>query len=88
MNTDPIIVVLAGGTSAEREVSLGSGKAVALAMAYTHPTKLVTVDADVLPEGLDPERHVICSTMHGVFGEDGSMQRLLDAAGVQYTGLR
>ena len=86
MNSDPIIVVLAGGTSAEREVSLGSGKAVALAMAYTHPTKIVTVDSDSLPEELDPKRHVVCSTMHGVFGEDGSMQRLLDAAGVQYTG--
>lgn len=83
---DPVIAVLAGGTSAEREVSLGSGKAVALAMAYTHPTKFVVVDADVLPEGLDPARDVVCSTMHGVFGEDGSMQRLLDAAGIQYTG--
>ena len=86
MNPDPIITVIAGGTSAEREVSLGSGKAVALAMAYTYPTQFITVDADELPEGLDPARHVICSTMHGVFGEDGSMQRLLDAAGIQYTG--
>ena len=86
MNPDPIIAVLAGGTSAEREVSLGSGKAVALAMAYTHPTQLVVVDADGLPEGLDPARHIVCSTMHGVFGEDGSMQRLLDSARVQYTG--
>ena len=83
---EPVIVVLAGGTSAEREVSLGSGRAVALAMAYTHPTRLCVVDADALPEGLDPARHIVCSTMHGVFGEDGSMQRLLDAAGVQYAG--
>jgi len=84
--SEPVIAVLAGGTSAEREVSLGSGKAVALAMAYTHPTQLMVVDADGLPEGLDPARHIVCSTMHGVFGEDGSMQRLLDSAGVQYTG--
>ena len=55
-------------------------------VAYTHPTQFVTVDADRLPEGLDPARHIVFSTMHGVFGEDGSMQRLLDAAGVQYTG--
>jgi D-alanine-D-alanine ligase len=86
MNHDPVIAVLAGGTSAEREVSLGSGKAVALAMAYTYPTQFITVDGDALPEGLDSARHVVCSTMHGVFGEDGSMQRLLDAAGIQYTG--
>lgn len=83
---EPVIAVLAGGTSAEREVSLGSGKAVALAMAYSHPTRFFQVDADALPEGLDSARHVVCSTMHGVFGEDGTMQRLLDAAGVQYAG--
>ena len=75
--TPPIIAVLAGGTSPEREVSLGSGRAVALAMAYTHPTQFFTVEADALPPGLDPVRHIVCSTLHGVFGEDGGMQRLL-----------
>lgn len=83
---DPVIAVLAGGTSAEREVSLGSGRAVALAMTYSHPTQLVMVDVDGLPAELDPARHIVCSTMHGVFGEDGSMQRLLDAGGIQYAG--
>jgi len=81
-----VIAVLAGGTSAEREVSLGSGRAMANAMAYSHPTRLFAVDSDALPEGLDPDRHVVCSTLHGVFGEDGGMQRLLDAAGVKYAG--
>ena len=84
--TSPVIAVLAGGTSAEREVSLGSGKAVALAMAYSHPTQLFTVDRDALPAGLDPARHVVCSALHGVFGEDGGMQRLLDGAGFAYSG--
>ncbi|MFZ5496071.1 MAG: D-alanine--D-alanine ligase family protein [Verrucomicrobiota bacterium] len=82
----PVIAILAGGTSPEREVSLGSGKAVALAMAYAHPTEFFTVDAEALPAGLDPARHVVCSTLHGTFGEDGGMQRLLDAAGFSYTG--
>ncbi|HVZ63070.1 MAG TPA: D-alanine--D-alanine ligase [Lacunisphaera sp.] len=82
----PIIAVLAGGTSPEREVSLGSGKAVALAMAGTHPTQFFPVDADALPAGLDPRRHIVCSTLHGVFGEDGGMQRLLEEAGIAYAG--
>lgn len=82
----PTIAVLAGGTSPEREVSLGSGKAIALAMACSHPTQFFVVDADALPAGLDPARHVVCSALHGVFGEDGGMQRLLDAAGFSYTG--
>jgi D-alanine-D-alanine ligase len=82
----PVIAVFAGGTSPEREVSLGSGKAAALAMAYTHPTQFFTIDADALPAGLDPARHIVCSTLHGVFGEDGGMQRLLEQAGVAYAG--
>ena len=82
----PLIAILAGGTSPEREVSLGSGKAVALAMAYSHPTQFFTVDTDALPEGLDPARHIVFSTLHGIFGEDGGMQQLLDAAGLHYAG--
>ncbi len=82
----PIIAVLCGGTSAEREVSLGSGAASALALARTFPTRVFRVEADALPAGLDPARHVVFSTLHGTFGEDGGMQRLLDAAGVTYAG--
>ncbi len=80
------ITVLAGGTSAEREVSLGSGRACALALANTHPTRLVEVTANALPPGLDPAHDVIFSTLHGTFGEDGGMQRLLDNAGIHYAG--
>lgn len=84
--TEPIIAVLCGGTSPEREVSLGSGKAAALAMTYSHPTQLFRVAEDALPAGLDPQRHIVFSTLHGVFGEDGGMQRLLDEAGIAYAG--
>ena len=82
----PIIAVFAGGTSAERDVSIGSGKASALALARSFPTRLFELTADALPVGLDPRRHVVFSTLHGTFGEDGGMQRLLDAAGVTYAG--
>ena len=82
----PIIAVFAGGTSAEREVSLGSGLACAQALARSFPTQLFRIDADALPGGLDPRRHVVFSTLHGTFGEDGGMQRLLDASGVHYAG--
>ena len=82
----PIIAVFAGGISAEREVSLGSGRASAIALARSFPTQLFELSADALPEGLDPKRYVVFSTLHGTFGEDGGMQRLLDAAGVTYAG--
>ncbi len=83
---EPIIAVLCGGTSAEREVSLGSGSASAVALSRSYPTRLFEIDADALPVGLDPARHVVFSTLHGTFGEDGGMQRLLHAAGVTYAG--
>jgi len=82
----PVIVVLAGGTSAEREVSLGSGLACAVALARNFPTRLCIVDADAVPVGIDPTRHVVFSTLHGTFGEDGGMQRLLETNGVHYAG--
>ncbi len=82
----PIIAVFAGGTSAEREVSLGSGRACAVALARSFPTRLFQIDANQVPAGLDRAHHVVFSTLHGTFGEDGGMQSLLDAAGIQYAG--
>jgi D-alanine-D-alanine ligase len=86
MMASPIIAVFAGGTSAEREVSLGSGRASALALARWFPTRLFEINAPEIPAEVDPARHVVFSTLHGTFGEDGGMQRLLDAAGIHYAG--
>lgn len=82
----PTIAVFAGGISPEREVSLGSGKACALALARSFPTQFFDITSAALPAGLNPRHHVVFSTLHGTFGEDGGMQRLLDAAGVHYAG--
>lgn len=82
----PVIAVLAGGVSAEREVSLRSGRAVALAAAASFPAMLVRVDAAEIPAQLDPAVHVVHSTLHGTFGEDGGMQSLLEAAGFEFAG--
>jgi D-alanine-D-alanine ligase len=82
----PIIAVFSGGTSAEREVSLGSGRACAIALARSFPTRLFDLVEDELPAELDANRHVVFSTLHGTFGEDGGMQRLLEGAGVHHAG--
>jgi D-alanine-D-alanine ligase len=84
--TSPIIAVFSGGTSAEREVSLGSGLASAVALARSFPTRLFRIDENAVPPEIDPQRHVVFSTLHGSFGEDGGMQQLLDRAGVCYAG--
>lgn len=82
----PVVAVLSGGTSREREVSLRSGANVAAAASCLLPTVLCQVDSETLPAGLDPKVHVVLSTLHGTFGEDGGMQRLLEAGGFTYAG--
>src|ERR1700730_17288214 len=79
------IVVLCGGPSSEREVSLRSGAAVSRALqALGCESTLVDPEAgDVrLPEHVD----FIFNALHGTFGEDGAVQAILDRTGIPYTG--
>ncbi len=82
----PVVAVLLGGTSSEREVSLGSGRACALALSRSFPTCQIDVTADAVPAALDPARHVVFSALHGGFGENGGMQQALERAGISYAG--
>ena len=79
------VAVLCGGPSSEREVSLRSGSAVANAL------RLLGADAfeiDVrdgkfrLPTGTE----LAFNALHGTFGEDGTIQAILDERGIPYTG--
>jgi D-alanine-D-alanine ligase len=74
-----------GGPSAEREVSLRSGAAVAQALrSLGH----VVAELDpVTPEWTLPSpTDVVFLALHGSYGEDGVVQRQLEALGVPYTG--
>ncbi len=74
-----------GGPSAEREVSLRSGTAVAQALrSLGHQvTELDPRDERwVLP----PATEVVFLALHGTYGEDGTIQKQLDQLGVTYTG--
>ena len=78
--------VLMGGKSAEREVSLASGRRVLSAMS---PARYEAIPLDVPPYGTwtpPPGLDLAFIAMHGPFGEDGSIQGLLEFAGVPYTG--
>ena len=81
------IGVLLGGFSSEREISLKSGTAVANALrslGYTvHP---IDVTATTIPELDDLKIEVVFIALHGKFGEDGELQRLLDGRNIIYTG--
>lgn len=80
------LAVLCGGISKERTVSLQSGQAAAEALQRFFPTELIILDEQALPAHLKAERHIIFPALHGTFGEDGGIQRLLDEAGFAYAG--
>jgi D-alanine-D-alanine ligase len=79
------VVVMLGGPSAEREVSLSSGAGVATALrSLGHAvTEVDPVDGTF---ELPPLTEVVFLTLHGAYGEDGSVQDALDKLGVPYTG--
>jgi len=79
------ITVMLGGPSAEREVSLKSGAAVVRALrslGHTVHELDPRDDSWALPPGTD----VVFLALHGTYGEDGTVQRHLEALGVPYTG--
>jgi D-alanine-D-alanine ligase len=83
MTFAPEIVVLCGGLSSEREVSLRSGAAVASALPGA---RLVELAADALPRWLDGARHVVLPVLHGGWGEDGRAQAEMEARGIAFAG--
>jgi D-alanine-D-alanine ligase len=85
MNRKLNITVMLGGPSAEREVSLRSGAAVAAALR-TLGHKVFEVDPKSGEFDLANETDVVFLVLHGTYGEDGTVQRRLDELGVVYTG--
>ncbi len=81
------ILVLMGGTSRERDISLLSGRAVAAALAERgHDVRTLDVTAwAALPAAAElREAEVVFPALHGGFGEDGRLQALLDVMEVPY----
>jgi D-alanine-D-alanine ligase len=79
------IVVMLGGPSAEREVSLRSGAAVAKALRSCGHN-VSEVDPQKGEFTLPGKTDVVFLALHGTFGEDGQVQRKLDKLGMIYTG--
>jgi D-alanine-D-alanine ligase len=79
------IVVMLGGPSAEREVSLRSGAAVAKALRSLGHT-VTEVDPKDGQFDLPDETDAVFLALHGTYGEDGTVQRQLDNLGAAYTG--
>ena len=80
------VVVLMGGWSAEREVSLTSGRGIAAACrTLGHDVTEIDMDRDVAARLSAAAPDVVFNALHGTPGEDGSVQGLLDILGLKYT---
>lgn len=80
------ITVLAGGPSAEREVSLDSGRAIADALlARGHNVHTADINPDDLT-ALDRPADVVFPALHGTFGEDGVLQKIMEDRGICFVG--
>jgi len=89
------VAVLYGGRSGEHEVSINSAKAI---MQGMDPAKYEIIEyfidkqgrwrpRAILPEpGAQPEIDVVFPVLHGTFGEDGTVQGLLELADLAYVG--
>ena len=80
------IVVLMGGWSAEREVSLMSGNGVADALeSLGHTVTRIDMGRDVAARLAEAAPDLVFNALHGTPGEDGSVQGMLDLMGLRYT---
>ncbi|MFA6219378.1 MAG: D-alanine--D-alanine ligase [Erythrobacter sp.] len=80
------IAVLMGGWANERPVSLMSGEGVARALAARgHRVTRIDMDRQVAARIAEVAPDVVFNALHGVPGEDGTVQGMLDLMGVPYT---
>lgn len=83
------IMVLAGGISHEREVSLRSGRRVADALLDAgHNVTIVDPDSNLFVRLANEKPDVVWPAVHGASGEDGALLELLRVSGVNYVGPR
>lgn len=81
------IGVLMGGRSLERDISLRSGRRVSRALRELgHDVMEFDVDESLVPDLKKAGLDLVYIALHGKFGEDGTVQELLEILGIPYTG--
>ncbi len=89
INKNQVVAVVMGGPSAEREISLSTGKAIAAALREAGYANVAEIDLDPQNFGrqlADCKAEVVFNAVHGLYGEDGRLQTLLEIAQIPYTG--
>jgi D-alanine-D-alanine ligase len=83
------VVVVAGGISHERDVSLRSGRRVADSLTgYGWRVDLRDADASLLPALAETRPDVVWPALHGASGEDGALRGILEALDIPFVGSR
>jgi len=88
MNAPLDIAVLVGGVSSEREVSLVTGEAVVAGLReFGHAVRTIDTGDGIaaLVDALTPAPDAVFNALHGRFGEDGTVQGLLELLQIPYT---
>src|SRR3954469_24562729 len=87
MNKNLQIVVLMGGWSSERDVSLTSGRGVAAALRERGWSNVTEIDMgrDLAQRLAEAKADVVFNALHGTPGEDGTVQGMMDLMGLRYT---
>ena len=87
MNRDLHVVVLMGGWSSEREVSLTSGRGIAAALRERGWERVTELDMerDIAARLGELRPDIVFNALHGTPGEDGTVQGMLDLMGIRYT---
>lgn len=88
MNKNDVVAVVMGGPSAEREVSLVTGAAIAGALREKgYNVTEIDLDPKKLAEQLEKcGAKVVFNAVHGLYGEDGRLSAVLEMLGIPYTG--
>ncbi|MDX3901393.1 MAG: D-alanine--D-alanine ligase [Sphingobium sp.] len=80
------VAVLMGGWSSERSVSLSSGEGIAKALeSRGHRVTRIDMDRDVALRLSEAKADIVFNALHGVPGEDGTVQGMMDLMGLRYT---
>ncbi|MDQ4036871.1 MAG: D-alanine--D-alanine ligase [Actinomycetota bacterium] len=81
------VVVLAGGLTFERDVSLRSGRRISAALRHAGlDVDVLDTDATLLPTLAAQPCDAVFIALHGASGEDGSLRSVLELAGIPYVG--
>ncbi|MFZ9101501.1 MAG: D-alanine--D-alanine ligase family protein, partial [Pontimonas sp.] len=87
MSQAPSVLVLSGGISHERDISLRSGRLVADGLeAHGVSVTLADPDATLVDRLRSEQPDVVWPVLHGASGEDGALRSLLEMMGIRYVG--